>query len=207
MNECIRHADVVINLISQDRNTRNYDMSEVNTHAPLRIARICAENNIHRFIHVSHLQALPTSMSIFMRAKWQAEDALRKHFPKTVIVRPAVLFGHEDRFLNLLGGLGSLPFGYPVVDKGKAERYPVYVGDLASALVRMCQAKDIEGKTFDLFGPDKLTMKQVHELFIHNTLRNKRLLNLSPRLFWLYTKLYPEWRYSICPYDTVIQVK
>ena len=174
----LEHADVVINLISQDRNTRNYDMSEVNTHAPLRIARICAENSIHKFIHVSHLQALPTSMSIFMRAKWQAEDELRKHFPKTVIVRPAVLFGHEDRFLNLIGRIGILTFWISCVDQGKAERYPVYVGDLASALVRMCQAKDIEGKTFDLFGPDKLTMKQVHALFIHNTLRNKKLLNL-----------------------------
>ena len=114
-----------------------------------------------------------------MKSRAEGEEMLKKEFPKTVIVRSASLYGHEDRFLRAIGGkdkrkecncfkmyfyfiyyaysslaCSSLPLGYPIVNNGIAKRYALYVGDLAEGLSRIIRLNSnlVEGKTFDLFG-------------------------------------------------------
>ena len=70
------------------------------TRTAQRIARICAEANVPRLIHVSHLNAAPDSPSELYRTKWEGERAVRDAFPEATIVRPGPMFGAEDWLLN-----------------------------------------------------------------------------------------------------------
>ena len=65
-----------------------------------RIARICAENGVPRFVHVSHLNADINSPSAFYRTKARGEEAVLASFPEAIIVRPGPMYGQEDRLLN-----------------------------------------------------------------------------------------------------------
>ena len=65
-----------------------------------KIAKVCAEANVPRLIHVSHLNAAPDSPSELYRTKWEGEKAVRDAFPEATIVRPGPMFGGEDWLLN-----------------------------------------------------------------------------------------------------------
>lgn len=72
----------------------------MNAKGPASIARIAAENGVENFIHVSHLNASPDSKSKFYATKYEGEMAVQEAFPSATIVRPAAMFGYEDRLLN-----------------------------------------------------------------------------------------------------------
>jgi len=117
--ECIRASDIVYNLVGRDYETkyvltvlrslkyildkpwiRNYSFEEVHVKGAGRIARIASELNVPRFVHVSHLNASRESRSAFYRSKAAAEENVRQAFVDASIVRPAIMFGHEDKLLN-----------------------------------------------------------------------------------------------------------
>ena len=79
---------------------RNFDFYSVNAKGPATIARISAENGVENFIHVSHLNAAPKSASKFYTTKYEGEQLVQEAFPGATIVRPATMFGHEDRLLT-----------------------------------------------------------------------------------------------------------
>lgn len=115
--ECVRHSDIVYNLVGRDYETklvnllsmqstanhhrpRNFTFSAVNKTGAEDIARISAENGVPRFVHVSHICASRDSPSSFYRTKAEGEDAVRAAFPDAVIMRPSRMYGIEDKFLN-----------------------------------------------------------------------------------------------------------
>jgi len=201
----VRHSDIVVNLIAQDRPTRNFSLRDVHVDGARSIAEACRETGASKFIHVSSAQATADAASNISKSRAEGEALLRQDHPNSIIVRPSALFGYEDRFLHALGSFVAFPFGFPVVDHGKAKRSPLYVGDLAEGLTRLCQLDSalIHGRTFDLFGPNQYTMQQIIEIFSYLSVRPAKIINLSPPLFWLYARLYPEWRRHLFTRDLI----
>jgi NADH dehydrogenase (ubiquinone) 1 alpha subcomplex subunit 9 len=76
-----------------------------------RIAKVSASVGVPRLVHVSHLNASPTSTSKFYRSKAAGESAVRETFPAATIVRPGPMFGHEDKFLTNMPSM--IPFSWP----------------------------------------------------------------------------------------------
>jgi NADH dehydrogenase (ubiquinone) 1 alpha subcomplex subunit 9 len=121
--ECVRHSDIVYNLVGRDYPTkhvlppppshiavltpphRNFTFDDVHVKGAERIARVTASVGVPRLVHVSHLNASPTSTSLFYRSKAAGENAVRDVFPAATIVRPGPMFGHEDKFLTNMPGL------------------------------------------------------------------------------------------------------
>lgn len=100
IEECMRHSDVVYNLVGRDYETKNFKYNDVNVSTASKLASMAESLGVSRFIHLSHLNADPNSPSAFLRTKAEGEEAVRRAFQGATIVRPATLFGHEDRFLN-----------------------------------------------------------------------------------------------------------
>ena len=117
----MRHSDIVYNLVGRDYETkyahpleshrnsltwtlrgRNFKFPEVHVESARRIARISAMSGVSRYVHVSHLNADHKSPSKVLRHKAEGEDAVKEAFPGSTIVRPAWMYGHEDRLLNTL---------------------------------------------------------------------------------------------------------
>ena len=84
---------------------RNFTFDDVHVHGAGRIAKVSASVGVPRLVHVSHLNASPTSTSQFYRSKAAGESAVREAFPAATIVRPGPMFGHEDKFLTNMSGM------------------------------------------------------------------------------------------------------
>ena len=108
IEESVRHSDVVYNLVGRDYPTKNFSFEDVHVEGAERIAEAVAKYDIDRFIHVSSYNANKNSPSEFFRTKARGEEVVRSIFPETTIVRPAPLFGFEDRLLHRLAGVTNL---------------------------------------------------------------------------------------------------
>lgn len=152
IDRILKGCDVAVNLIAQDRKSLSFTPEQVNVEGATRIAEACQRASI-QLIHVSHLAARQQSKSAFLKSKWEGECKIKDIMPSATIVRPAAVFGLEDRLINALDGF--YPFGIPVLEQGTAVKYPVYVGDVAEGLKHIILSKgEFSGVTFDLTGFD-----------------------------------------------------
>ena len=118
----VADADVVINLLGKHYETLRWRFADVHTSFPAVLAEVCAAQGVERLVHVSALGAAADSPSEWARTKAMGEQALHEAFPAATIVRPASMFGDEDRFLNRIALMGgSFPF-IPMVDGGASKQ-------------------------------------------------------------------------------------
>ncbi|XP_021893786.1 NADH dehydrogenase [ubiquinone] 1 alpha subcomplex subunit 9, mitochondrial [Carica papaya] len=158
-------ANVVINLIGRDYQTRNYSFEEVNHSMAERLALIANEHGgIMRFIQVSCLGASSSSPSRMLRTKAAAEETILKEIPEATIMRPAVMIGTEDRILNPWAQFAKNYSFLPLIGDGSTKIQPVYVVDVAAAIVSALKDDGSMGKIYELGGPEIYTMHELAEL-------------------------------------------
>jgi NADH dehydrogenase (ubiquinone) 1 alpha subcomplex subunit 9 len=107
MIQCIKHSDVVYNLMGRNYDTKNFSFEDVHVNGARQVAKLCREHGVSKLIHVSSLNARLDSPSAFLRSKAKGELAVLEEFPEATIVRPATMYGHEDRFWNKMGCIFS----------------------------------------------------------------------------------------------------
>ncbi|KIY44806.1 NAD(P)-binding protein [Fistulina hepatica ATCC 64428] len=165
--ECLRHSDIVYNVVGRDYATKNFDLHSVHVEGAERIARIAAECGVERFVHVSHLNASADSSSVFYQFKAEGEARVKAAFPSAVIVRPAAMFGYEDKLLN------NIPIwpSFWKYNYGAATMRPVHVFDVAQALANLIHSSGLEGETFNLPGPSRLSQEFLLDLVSSVTYR------------------------------------
>ncbi|KAH6766672.1 Rossmann-fold superfamily protein [Perilla frutescens var. hirtella] len=165
-------ANVVINLIGREYETRNYSFEEVNHHMAEQLAVIAKEHGgIMRYIQVSCLGASPSSASKMLRAKAAAEEAILRELPEATVMRPAVMVGTEDRILNPWAQFAKKYSFLPLIGDGSTKIQPVYVVDVASAIIAALKDDGTSmGNIYELGGPDIYTMHELAEL-MYDTIR------------------------------------
>ena len=154
--------DAVVNLVAilhGDEAAFNHAHVEL----PQKLARACAQAGVKRLVHVSALGAALDAPSMYQRSKARGEQALHAAPLDLTLLRPSVMFGAEDKFLNVFAKLQRV---FPFVPlAGAATRFqPVWVEDVASAITHCLQHTDTIGKTFDLCGPQVLILKELVQL-------------------------------------------
>lgn len=159
-------ANVVINLIGREYETRNYSFEEVNHHMAEQLAVIAKEHGgILRYIQVSCLGASLSSPSRMLRAKAAAEEAILRELPEATVMKPAVMIGTEDRILNPWAHFVKKYGFLPLMGDGSTKIQPVYVIDVASAIVAALKDDGASmGKVYELGGPEIFTTHQLAEL-------------------------------------------
>ncbi|CAO2839804.1 unnamed protein product [Amaranthus hypochondriacus] len=159
-------ANVVINLIGREYETRNFSFEEVNHRMAEQLAVIAKEHGgIMRFIQVSCLGASPTSESRMLKAKAAAEEAILRELPEATIMRPSTMIGTEDRILNPWAQFVKKYSFLPLIGNGSTKMQPVYVVDVAGAIVAALKDDGSSmGKTYELGGPDVFTVQELAEL-------------------------------------------
>ncbi|KIJ54415.1 hypothetical protein M422DRAFT_775527 [Sphaerobolus stellatus SS14] len=157
--ECLRHSDIVYNLVGRDYETKNFSFADVNVKGAERIAKLATENGVPRLVHVSHLNASLDSPSAFYRTKAEGERKVREAFPNASIVKPSIMYGYEDNFLN---GFARYPIWWNLNDAQTKIR-PVHVLDVAQALHNFV---DLPPQPFDynLPGPNTYSYEQIFEM-------------------------------------------
>ncbi|TYK24607.1 NADH dehydrogenase (ubiquinone) 1 alpha subcomplex subunit 9 [Cucumis melo var. makuwa] len=159
-------ANVVLNLIGREYETRNYSFEEVNHSMAEQLATIAKEHGgILRFIQVSCLGASSSSPSRFLRSKAAGEESVLKAFPEATILRPATMIGTEDRIMNPWAHFAKKYGFIPLFGDGSTKIQPVYVVDVAAGIVSALKDDGTSiGKVYELGGPEIYTVHDLAEL-------------------------------------------
>lgn len=174
IRKSVKHSNVVINLIGREFETKNFKFKDVNVDGARRIARICAESGVDRLIHVSALNASPNPKphilkdgSNFLRSKYYGELAVLEEFPRATIIRPADIYGSEDRFLRYYAHVWRRQLrAVPLWMKGeKTIKQPVYVSDVAQAIVNCAKDPDTAGQIYQAVGPKRYKLSELVDWF------------------------------------------
>jgi NADH dehydrogenase len=116
---------------------------------------------------------------VYARTKAVGEECVKREFPNATILRPSVVFGPEDEFFNRFAALARMNLGVPLIGGGDGPRMqPVYVGDVASAVAAALARGDARGKTYELGGPEVVTLREILELVIRETGHGRFVLPL-----------------------------
>ena len=149
IKRAIEKSDYVINLIGILIPESNF--FKIHSDLPDFISKLCAESkNVKKFIHVSAIGANKNSKSIYQQSKFSGEEKVLKNFNSSVIIRPSLVVGAEDEFTNLWGKLSIFPI-LPVVGS-KFRFQPIFVNDLAKAIVNAIEINKNEGKIIEIGG-------------------------------------------------------
>lgn len=170
----VRHSDVVYNLIGRNYPTKNYSLADVHIEGTERITEAVAKYDVDRYIHVSSYNADPNSTNEFYRTKGVGEQVARSNFPETTIVRPAPIFGFEDRLLHRLAKPAIL-----LTANNMQERYwPVHSIDVGQALEAMLYDDNTAGQTYELYGPKEYTTAEIAELVDREIYKKRTHINV-----------------------------
>lgn len=151
-------ADGVVNLVGAFKG----DLDTLHVRAPAALARAAREAGVGAFVHISALGCDAESEVDYARTKAEGEAAVRAEFPQATILRPSILFGQDDTFLNMFAGLISRLPVLPVFGP-EAKLQPVFVDDAAEAVGNaLANPVAFGGKTYDLAGPDVITMGELN---------------------------------------------
>ena len=160
----IQGSDAVINLVGSFD-----DMHAVHAMGAANIAKAAAAAGIATLVHVSAIGADRESASAYGRSKGDGEAAVRAAFPAATILRPSIVFGREDKFINRFAGLIRMLPMVPVIAPD-AKFQPVFVGNVADAAVAALGAAP--GHLFELGGPQVLTMGELQRWIAEATGRS-----------------------------------
>jgi len=162
--------------ILYERGRQRFDRLHVR--GPALLARLAQAAGAKRFVHISAISADPAAPSAYARSKAEGEAAVRHHFPAATILRPSIVFGPEDDFFNRFAAMARIAPALPLIGGGETRLQPVYVGDVAGAVVAALDRSDAPGRIYELGGPEVLTFKQALELTLRETRRRRALVNL-----------------------------
>ncbi|MDF2389101.1 complex I NDUFA9 subunit family protein, partial [Nostoc ellipsosporum NOK] len=129
--------------------------------------------------HVSALGASADSQSDYARTKALGEKAVFDTKQDAVIYRPSINFGPEDGFFNRFAAMARFSPVLPLIGGGETRFQPVYVGDVATAIADAVDGKAKAGATYELGGPEVLTMREIIETILAITDRNRMLVPMS----------------------------
>src|ERR1043166_4197033 len=131
-----------------------------------------------RMVHVSAIGANENSASRYARSKAAGEKAVLEAVPAATILRPSVVFGPEDQFLNRFAALARMSPMLPLIGGGLTRLQPVYVGDVATAVAAAVDGKTEPGAIYELGGPEILTMREIMEIILRVIERKRMLVSL-----------------------------
>lgn len=177
--QAVRGADAVVNLVGVLHDAggkRGFDA--VHTEAAKTIAEAAKAAGVERLVQISAIGADAASPSAYGRTKAQAEAAVRAVYPDAVILRPSLVFGAGDSFLNRFAAMATMAPALPLIGGGETRFQPVYVGDVAEAIARGVTRADAAGRTYELGGPSLYTFREVLELVCRETGRDRMLVSV-----------------------------
>lgn len=178
IEECVKGSDIVVNCVGLLAESGRQTFSAIHAQAAERIAQAAAAAEVGQLIHISALGVDKAKRSKYARTKLNGEQAVQSAFPAATILRPSVVFGPEDDFFNLFAKLASWSPVLPLIGGGRTRFQPVYVGDVAAAVVAVAKSASARGKIFQLGGPKTYSMREIMELVMRSTNRQRMLVNM-----------------------------
>ena len=172
----VEGVDTVINLVGVLYEAGPQRFQAVHAEGAGRVAKAAATAGVGRMVHVSAIGAVPDVAAEYARSKAAGEEAVREVFPAASIVRPSIVFGKEDDFLNRFAWIARLAPAIPLIGGGNTRFQPVYVGDVAAGIARIAGDAGTAGRTYEFGGPEVYSFRELMETLLRHIGRRRLLL-------------------------------
>ncbi|WP_203309171.1 complex I NDUFA9 subunit family protein [Sphingomonas beigongshangi] len=155
VHRAVAGADAVINLVGVLEGA----FEAIHVTGARNVAEAAAGAGVEALVHMSAIGADPAARSAYGSTKSRGEEAVRAAFPRAAIIRPSIVFGREDQFLNRFAGMIE---AFPVVPvlRAPVKFQPVFAADVGDAFAAAL-APEHAGRTFELGGPDVMSMGEI----------------------------------------------
>lgn len=184
VRNAVKSATAVVNLCG----VFGRAMRRVHVEGARNVAEAACAAGAGALVHVSAIGANVTSKSNYGRTKGEGEEAIRKAFPKSTIIRPSIVFGPEDDLTNRFASMANLPF-LPVIAP-KRNFQPVYVRDLAEAIaLAALDPGRFGGKIYEIGGPQVMSMVELHRAVLDITGQTPEIVRTPDFITGLIAKL------------------
>jgi NADH dehydrogenase len=170
----VRGSDAVVNLVG----LLYGDFETAHIVGAENIAKAAAAAGTGALVHVSALGADSESRSHYAQTKAEGESRVRAALPDAIILRPSIVFGPEDGFFNKFAELARFFPALPLIGGGKTRFQPVFVGDVADAIVTALDSRDAKGRTYELGGPTIYSFRDLMQIVLKETGRKRALVPL-----------------------------
>ena len=184
----VEGASLVINLVGILAEKRPGGFHAIQAEGAGRVARLAAAAGAERMVHISAIGADANAESLYARSKGEGEALVFAAFPTATILRPSILFGAEDNFFNLFAGMARLLPVMPVLC-GDTRFQPVWVGDVADAVMAGATRDDVAGRTYELGGPRAISFRDIIRYILEVTGRKRWLFEVPMGLARFQAKL------------------
>jgi len=181
VKQVLKNCDLAINLVGILYETRKQKFNQIHSQF---LSNLCNELGTKNLIHVSALGVRERHTSQYMRSKLQGEKNIQDNFKPSVILRPSVVFGPSDKFFEKFASIAQFSPFLPLIGGGKTKFAPIYVGDVAKAIVKSLELNNSQTKIYELGGPEDYSFKELMEILLAE-IKKKRFLISIP---WSFAK-------------------
>lgn len=182
VNAVLQGASHAVNLLGVlFEKGRKGSFEKIHIEAAERIARACRAQGLQLLAHVSALGASAQGPSRYARTKALGEDKVIHAFPKTVVLRPSVVFGPDDNFFNLFARMARVTGTVPLIAGGRTKFQPVYVGDIAQAIENIFSTPDdgkFFGQIYEIGGPYVYTLRELMDMMLKYSRQDAKLVSV-----------------------------
>ena len=180
IKNAINNSDVVINLTGILYETRKQKFNTIHEDLPETIANLCAQSDVKKFVHVSAIGASKESKSKYQQSKFLGEEKSLNSFKNTIVIRPSVVCGSEDNFTNLFAKLSFSPI-IPVLNMNYKFQ-PIFVNDVARAILKAIEIKNNEGKIYEIGGEKIMSFGDIVKLILKIIGKNRLVVEMPMTL-------------------------
>jgi NADH dehydrogenase len=174
----LQGMDAVVHLVGIIAESGRQTFEDVHTRGTQNLIAAAQIFGLKRFIHMSAQGAREKAMSRYHQTKWAAEEAVSRSALEWTIFRPSVIYGPGDQFANVFARMArTLPF-LPVMGDGRARMQPVGVWDVARCFAGALSEPRSIRQSFDLGGPELLTMPQILQIILQVTGRERQIVHV-----------------------------
>ena len=184
VKQVLKNCDLAINLVGILNETRKQKFNQIHSQFPHLLSNLCNELGTKNLIHVSALGVRERHTSQYMQSKLQGEKNIQDNFKSSVILRPSVVFGPSDKFFEKFASIAQFSPFLPLIGGGKTKFAPIYVGDVAKAIVKSLELNNSQTKIYELGGPEDYSFKELMEILLAE-IKKKRFLISIP---WSFAK-------------------
>ena len=174
----LKNCDHAINLVGILYETKKQKFNQIHSHFPHLLSNLCNELEIKNLVHVSALGVKEKHTSQYIQSKLEGEENIQSIFKSSVILRPSLIFGPEDKFFNVFASYARISPVLPLIGGGKTKFAPIYCGDVGKAIVKALELKNIEPKIYELGGPDNYSFKELMEILLSEIKKKRFFVNI-----------------------------
>ncbi len=214
ISNLMERCSICINLIGILYEKKKDHFKLIHSDLPALLSKIASKKSIDQFVHLSALGIENATDSLYALSKLDGEKKVRENFPKSIILKPSIVYSVNDNFTtNFMSLLSLLPI-MPLYYSGTTKFTPIHVSDLADIIFQIVERK-IYGETIECIGPEVFTFKEIL-LKILKSINKRRILlpiplllaKINAKIFELFPKpLFTMDQLKLLKYDNIISKK